>query len=107
MHLWLDDVRMPTDRWIWVRTATEAIELLKTGKVTTASLDHDLGGKPMVHNGPDGLSGTDVINWMEANNVWPARVIIHSHNPYKGPMMARVAARYTNAIYFPYTGREI
>lgn len=41
--LWLDDVRLPpTDKWTWVKTAAEAIEVLKTQRVRFASLDHDL-----------------------------------------------------------------
>ena len=46
MKLWLDDIRAPWKfgciGWTWVKTADEAIELLKTGKVEMASLDHDL-----------------------------------------------------------------
>lgn len=46
MNLWLDDVREPHKfgclGWEWAKTAAEAIELLKTGKVEKASLDHDL-----------------------------------------------------------------
>lgn len=41
--LWLDDARTPPDdTWTWVQTAEEALEILKTGNVTRASLDHDL-----------------------------------------------------------------
>lgn len=44
MKLWLDDIReMPAEFNVCVRTANEAIEILKTGKVTLVSLDHDLG----------------------------------------------------------------
>jgi hypothetical protein len=41
--LWLDDVRYPpTEKWTWVKTAAQAIEVLKTRRVRFASLDHDL-----------------------------------------------------------------
>src|SRR5438309_1594271 len=44
MKLWLDDIRpTPDDTWTWAKTVPEAIDLLKTGEVTYASLDHDLG----------------------------------------------------------------
>ncbi len=44
LAVWLDDERpMPDSFDIHCKTATEAIELLKTGKVTRISLDHDLG----------------------------------------------------------------
>lgn len=41
--LWLDDKRFPpTNKWLWVKTAEEAIEALKKKDVLFASLDHDL-----------------------------------------------------------------
>lgn len=44
MKLWLDDVRpAPDETWTHAETAEEAIELIKTGRVTQVSLDHDLG----------------------------------------------------------------
>ena len=43
----------------WAKTAEEAIDLLKTGKVEYASLDHDLGF---------GGSGYDVVCWVEEND---------------------------------------
>lgn len=44
MKVWLDDVReMPSNFDIHVKTANEAIALLKTGNVICISLDHDLG----------------------------------------------------------------
>lgn len=43
MKIFLDDCRpMPAGFDVYVKTAGEAIELLKTGKVTVISLDHDL-----------------------------------------------------------------
>lgn len=35
MKVFLDDLRIPPAGWILVKTAREAIELLKTGKVGT------------------------------------------------------------------------
>lgn len=44
IHLWLDDERpMPGYYTHHCKTAQEAIDLLKTGKVVSISLDHDLG----------------------------------------------------------------
>ena len=44
IRLWLDDVRpMPPSFNYWAKTAKEAIEILKTGRVVEISLDHDLG----------------------------------------------------------------
>jgi hypothetical protein len=56
MRVWLDDnrdpkIHRPNEEWIWVTTAKEAIELLKTGNVIEVSLDHDLGDEKIVGNG--------------------------------------------------------
>lgn len=43
LKIWLDDMRPAPDGWRWVRTVEEAIELMSSGEVVEASLDHDLG----------------------------------------------------------------
>lgn len=44
LAVWLDDVRpMPEGYDVHVKTAQEAINLLKSGRVCMISLDHDLG----------------------------------------------------------------
>jgi hypothetical protein len=54
MKVFLDDCRpMPAGFDILVKTAGEAIALLKTGKVTVISLDHDLGISPEIGSGYD------------------------------------------------------
>ena len=59
MKVYLDDARTPPEGWVLTKTPKETIELLKTGKVTDLSLDHDLGG--------DDTTGTgyDVVQWIE------------------------------------------
>jgi len=77
MKVFLDDIRNPPDSsWNLVRTFSEAIKYLETGKVETISLDHDLGGI---------LTGYDVAVWIE-EKVWtgdfyPPEILIHSANP--------------------------
>lgn len=76
--MWLDDERpMPSGYTHHVKTANEAIELLKTGKVVTCSLDHDLGDG----NG----TGYDVAKWIEqqahAGMLPKIRCKVHSQNP--------------------------
>ncbi len=77
MKLFLDDIREAPKGWIKVRWPDEAIGLLKTGKVTEISLDHDLG------NDKKG-TGYDVILWIEKsvvlNNFKPPIILIHSSN---------------------------
>jgi len=99
IYLWLDDIRLPPDGWTWVKTVDEAIEILISGRVEMASLDHDLGAcnkcngstaeawleghdyKSMPHCEHYG-TGYTLICWMEENNVWPnQKPIVHSANP--------------------------
>jgi hypothetical protein len=101
MFLWLDDVREPWKHGhigaVWVKTADEAIEILKTGKVDAASLDHDLAEEHYPWNcaelpGPGEKTGYDVVLWLEQNpEFWPQRgVSVHSMNPAGGPRMRQV-----------------
>lgn len=92
MRLWLDDLREPWKHGFilceWAHTAEQAIEQLKTGEVTFASLDHDL--KPEHYQANTGYGdnyhcgvdcGCVVVDWMEENNVWPVDgVRVHSQN---------------------------
>jgi len=77
MKVYLDDMRIPSKDWILVKWPNEAIKLLKTGKVTEISLDHDLG------NDRKG-TGYDVILWIEEkvinSNFIPPKIHIHTAN---------------------------
>ena len=89
--LWLDDIREPWKHGflgaVWAKTAKEAIEILKTGTIAFASLDHDLAWEHYPETGTNPKdyreqTGYDVICWMEEHNVWPALgVECHSMNP--------------------------
>ena len=114
MKLWLDDVRDPTQYafyregvnikggydYIWVKTADEAIALLKTGKVTYASLDHDLAfehymGQEFVNGTSPNKTGYDVVLWMESNSVWPIDgTVVHSMNPVGRKKMQAVIDKW-------------
>ena len=86
IRIWLDDVRpMPLspnmfdqNKWfnIHCKTAEEAIELIKTGKVTCISFDHDLGRD---------LTGYDVAKYIEEaafnSEIPEIDYYIHSGNP--------------------------
>lgn len=88
MTLWLDDIRQPWKHGYigaeWAKTADEAIAILKTGRVTFASLDHDLSeAATMGAAGPEEKTGYTVVCWLEANpEFWPEDgVKVHSMNP--------------------------
>jgi hypothetical protein len=93
MKLWLDDLRDPPDKtWTWVKTVDGAIDLMQTGEVVEASLDHDLG------EGEDGTplpEGRRLIYWMAENACWPSETIaIHSANVVGIDYMLGMIERY-------------
>src|SRR5689334_18820722 len=62
MRVWLDDRRTPPEPdWVWVRTPSEVIELLRSGEVEELSLDHDLS----LIEGDREETGYDVLLWLE------------------------------------------
>jgi hypothetical protein len=77
MKIYLDDIRAEPEGWVRVKTAQEAIELLKSNKVSEISLDHDLGDDK---NG----TGYDVILWIEQEVYQtyyiPPKIKVHSAN---------------------------
>lgn len=86
MILWLDDERKPWQHGYhnatWAKTYNAAIGLLQTGRVTFASLDHDLSERAsMGEPEPGEKTGMDVVLWMKENSVWPVDgVRVHSLN---------------------------
>lgn len=104
MKLWLDDVRDPTKYgaigFVWVKTAKEAIEKLATGKVTFASLDHDLNEYLSFENRQIENTGYNVILWMEEHNVWPEEgVRVHSMNPVGKKRMEQVIRKQYGRLF--------
>jgi hypothetical protein len=100
--LWLDDVRWPpTDEWIWVKTAQEAIDFWNKNKIIFASLDHDLGpehypwNKDARSEASIRNSGEGVTNWLEEQILAHDRhelkplhgIRVHSMNMYGAEQM--------------------
>ena len=89
MRDYLDDERVAPTGWVQVRWPSEAIDLLKLGKVEELSLDHDLG---------DDQRGTgyDVLTWIEEavalQGFKPPRISVHSANPAARPRMESAIA---------------
>lgn len=100
MMLWLDDIRPPWKYGYigaeWCKTAEEAIALLATGKITFASLDHDLSEMATIGQPSTGeKTGYTVVCWMEENKIWPKDgVRVHSMNPVGRARMEQVLRRY-------------
>lgn len=89
MKVWLDDVRAPYNfgrlGWRWVKTGEGAIELLERGGVKAISLDHDLAPEHYAGEHAKEINGAktglDVVKWMCAHRVFPAKIYLHSMNP--------------------------
>lgn len=100
MRLWLDDLRPAPEGWIWIETVEGAIELIFSGEVVEASLDHDLG---------DGQQeGYRLVLYMAENNLWPKEAIsVHSSNPPGSERMCGMIERYGDYQRVPGTRRFV
>jgi hypothetical protein len=100
IRLWLDDDlvdRAAPSGWTHVTTAQEAIDLLCTGKVVEASLDHDLGDDEQFGR------GIDIVDWLAEQQevygrlLWPRDgITIHSANPVGRAAMTRAIEHYAS-----------
>jgi hypothetical protein len=86
MKVWLDDIRVAPDGWVWVKTVDDAIARLINDDVTHISLDNDLG-----ENQPEGRK---VVLYMAEHNIWPEIVTVHSANPVAVEYMNGMIKRY-------------
>jgi len=95
MKVWLDDLREGPPGWLHVTTAQEAINALRTKKVTQISLDHDLGA-------PENGTGYDVASFIEQESfmmtlprlVWT----VHTQNPV-GRVKMTVALEHADSSW--------
>lgn len=101
MKIFLDDERKaPNTSWLVVRTAAEAIELLRlhAATITHISFDHDLG---------DGVpTGYDVVCELERlhhegliSNIWTT---VHSANPTGAKRIAQTCERMFGQPWYHY-----
>lgn len=77
MKLYLDDQRPAPEGWTLVKTPEQAIEHLKSNRVTHLSVDHDLGLS-------DDRTGYTVLLWIEErcfeNAIAPPFITVHTAN---------------------------
>lgn len=116
MRIFLDDIRNPInygyENMVWVKTAQEAIDCLKTGNVLFLSLDHDLTPDQQNLGGTygqvfeDGLpSGYDVVLWLKEHpEFWPKGLQVHSHNPAGAGRIQKVIEQVSKYVmkYVPF-----
>lgn len=93
MKLYLDDVRECPKGWIPIRTVRDMIQLLQEQDVSEISFDHDLG---------KGLSGYDVLNWIERkvfeDGFKPPRMYVHSWNSVGRKNMLRAIEKIESLV---------
>jgi hypothetical protein len=84
MKIWHDDIRPAPEGWVRACDNAQAKLLLSSAaKVTTISLDHDLGADPSDGINAKGSSeetGMKLVEWMIDQDLVPEIVIIHSWN---------------------------
>jgi hypothetical protein len=95
MNVYLDDQRDPYEGWVLARRVDEAIELLKTGKVATISLDYYLSEDV---NDP---TGWDVLTWIEeqviSRGFKPPKIRLHTTSLEGRMIMGAVVERIVEA----------
>lgn len=88
--VWLDDQwddpetpnrRPPSKYWTPCKTASEAIQLLKTGSVTRISFDHDLGDEETCGSGYDVAKYIEELVCLDRSFVEVPEWDVHSANP--------------------------
>lgn len=86
--LWIDDLRLPPEGWVWAKTSAEAIELLaaQEKRFDFISFDHDLGGDD---------TSRKVVLWLcENTSKWPQEAAVHSRNPVGKDWLLGMIERY-------------
>jgi hypothetical protein len=92
VKVWLDDTRDAPPGWVRTFTPEEVIGLLRLGRVTELSLDHDLG----LEGGESERTGYTVLLWLEmevGTGHWTRPlpgVAVHTDNPVGRDRMLRV-----------------
>ena len=90
MKIWLDDLRIPPQNYVWCKSVNEAIKIISTNKkdIVELNLDHDLGDFAK-----DGGDGIKLIDWCIENSFFPF-IILHTANPVGKKNMERTIQRY-------------
>ena len=117
MRLFVDDVRPCPVGWIVARTVSEAKALLATGRVESASLDHDMGAcadcrlegrdvgdmrtdeSTFYRWCPHAEDGTALVRWMIETGHWPkSKPHVHSFNPTGAKRMRELIEAHFEAL---------
>ncbi len=85
MKIYLDDEREAPEGWMRTYTPAATIKMLRSGRVTHLSLDHDLGFEDTIG------TGYDVLLWLEEqvmlHGFTPPEITVHSANAGARPKM--------------------
>ena len=88
MKLWVDDIRVAPEGWLWAKTSEQALSVLRATYSALVSgpnssvlddadfeaiaFDHDLGGND---------DSRRVLTWIIEYNFWPAEIFFLTSNP--------------------------
>lgn len=92
VNIWLDDLRLPPDGWLWAKTADECNDFLLqfAGSVEILSLDHDLGDDEVFG------TGYSVCKFlMHRDELFPRKIYLHTANPVGRENMYGLLINYT------------
>jgi len=90
INLFLDGLRPPPDNFILAKDATECSTLIQNNDINILSLDHDLG---------ETETGYDLVKWLvesglEAPEIYPKVIYLHTANPVGRQNMYQLLMRY-------------
>jgi hypothetical protein len=100
MKVWLDDIRIPPDGWIWAKNADEFSVLLFTRYISEISFDHDIAS--FTDTG-DEVTGYTCLCWVEKMimndpNFPIPKMYVHSANPVGRQKMQKVIDKIERVI---------
>lgn len=93
MKIWLDDVRVAPDGYVWCKSVNQCKNLILDAEARGETIeildcDHDLG-----EYFPDGGDGISLIDWLiERDTLYP--IVLHTANPVGRANMQRTIDAY-------------
>lgn len=102
MKIYLDDIRVPTKDYIWVKDAFSAIRMIAENwnNIEEISLDHDLGDENVVGNGYRVVCFIETYVYENHPNHLPY-IHVHSANPV-GRHKMEAGIRHIETMYNDY-----
>ena len=92
MRLWVDDIRVPPEGWVWAKTSQEAIDAYQSWLYSSSdryfeaiAFDHDLG---------EDDDSRRVLNYIVERDIWPDHIYFLTSNPVGRQWLEGTARSY-------------